>query len=96
MNFRPFNEKDFEAFAGADGWQDKPPLIGEKKLATGQELTVVLARTGVGLIVDDNLDYLGFTLPLNFPTQKAAAVFGSGLSELNTLDDFIEVGFRIP
>lgn len=97
MQFRPFDKHDDMGFEGAEDWDAcTPPLIGEGKLATGQDVVVVLDRTGAGLMVDGEEQTIcgGWKLHLPFPTQQAALAFGTGLGEPDSLEAFLALGFE--
>jgi len=98
MNMRPFNDSDWHAFAGADGWGENEsiaPLIGEGTFKSGVDFTLILAHNGGTLLADDETAaYGGYVLPRYFDTVQDAHAFAERLGEPETIDAFLAAGFQ--
>ena len=97
MNAREFTNHDWDAFAGCERWADgAEPLMALGALETGKEVCVVLDRNGACLMIedDDQNDYGGHVLEMEFPTQAAARAFAIGMGEPKTKDECLRYGFK--
>ena len=97
MKLSEFTNAQWNAFAGASGWDDGAlPLYCEDRLDDGRNLILVLDATGGCLLIegDDEVnDAGGRVLACPFPTQQAARAFARGIQPPHTLDDFLALGF---
>lgn len=89
METREFQRVDWDGFAGAEGWGESKPLIGEGTF-DGNGFAVVFDKEGV-FVTDGETD-LSLTLP--FPTQGAARIFAAGFPETSTLAELKKAGFE--
>jgi hypothetical protein len=97
-NPEPFEESDFDAFAGAEGWKsgpegNEPPWLMEFGGGVG---VAVADRHGVEVyLVERGND--GFRLKMHFPTAATAYFFLIGMQKMdNDIEDEValeEVGF---
>ncbi len=95
MEMRPFEKHDWDAFAGAEGWPDHPPLFGEGRLEDGMDYVLVLDKNGACLVLDDDqAQFGGYALERAFATPDDARAFGESLDELKTRGEMFLAGFR--
>ena len=97
MQMQEFATVQWNAFAGASGWNDgKAPLFYEGELACGRAFVLVLDATGGCLVIKgDNAvnNAGGRCLDCPFPTQEAALAFARGIQPPYTVEGFLALGF---
>ena len=95
MKTREFDRHDWDAFEGAEGWSDHPPLIAEGELEDGMGYALVLDRNGACLVLDDEqAQYGGYALRRAFAGPDEARAFAESLGEPKMKGEFILAGFR--
>jgi len=95
MEMRPFEKRDWDAFAGAEGWPDHPPLFGEGQFEDGMSYVLVLDKNGACLVLDDEqAQYGGYALERAFATPEDARAFAGSLGEPRTRGEMFLAGFR--
>lgn len=95
MKMRPFEKRDWDAFAGAEGWSDAAPLFAEGRFEDGMEYVLVLDKNGGCLVADDEqAQYGGYALEREFATVAEAHAFAERLGEPKTKSEFFLAGFR--
>ena len=95
MEMRAFEQHDWDAFAGAEGWPDHPPLFGEGQFEDGMDYLLVLDKNGACLVADDEqAQFGGYALVREFATQDEARAFAETLGEPKTKGEFFLAGFR--
>lgn len=96
MEMRPFEKTDWDAFAGAQGWTEHPPLFGESQLADGMRYVLVLDRNGGCLVLDDDqAQYGGYMLDRKFHAVEVARTFAERLGKPLTRYEFFVLGFKV-
>lgn len=96
MEIRPFEKTDYDAFAGAQGWDNHPPLFAEDQLADGMRYVLVLDRNGGCLVLDDEqAQYGGYMLDRKFHGIEVARAFAGRLGKPLTRYDFFVAGFKV-
>ena len=97
MELSEFTNTQWQAFAGASGWDDgASPMYSEDRLTDGRRFILVLDSTGGCLLIEgDNEvnDAGGRVLMRPFSTQQAARAFARGIQPPYTLDGFLALGF---
>ena len=97
MQMQEFTPVQWNAFAGASGWNDGAlPLYCEEMQDDGRNFILVLDATGGNLLVenDDEVNNAGGRcLDCPFPTQEAALAFARGIQPPYTVEGFLALGF---
>ncbi len=95
MQMNTFSKHDWSAFAGAEGWHDAAPLIGEGNFANGERFVLVLDATGGCLVADDEqADYGGYQYLCPFLSQQDARAFAERIGEPGHKVEFLLAGFK--
>ena len=95
MEMRSFEKTDWDAFAGAEGWADHPPLFGEGLFEDGAGYILILGRNSACLVLDDDqAQYGGYILVREFRTVEIARAFAERLGAPRTRYEFFVLGFN--
>jgi hypothetical protein len=92
MEMRPFGKFDWYGFAGAEGWEDSPPLMSTE--ATSTHL-VILDKTGGNVYLDEDGEDI-LILDHKFKTPEEAREFARKIGDPKTVEEFKKFGFQGP